>query len=114
LPIILGNVDTPAPPAGSASPSGNDTTNKERTTAASPTVPLEKTPATVLATPAEKIPTASSVTPSAATPEGSRSFWPLSLSDIETYLSQIVRPTEQKTEPRSRQPSERPVAEQPR
>jgi hypothetical protein len=115
LPIILGNVDTPAsPPAGSTSPSGNDTTNKERTTAASPTVPLEKTPATVLATPAEKIPTASSVTPSAATPEGSRSFWPLSLSDIETYLSQIVRPTEQKTEPRSRQPSERPVAEQPR
>jgi regulator of protease activity HflC (stomatin/prohibitin superfamily) len=44
LPIILGNVDTPAPPAGSTPPSGNDTTNKERTTAASPTVPLEKTP----------------------------------------------------------------------
>ena len=45
LPIILGKVDTPAPPAGSTPPSGNDTTNKERTTAASPTVPLEKTPA---------------------------------------------------------------------
>ena len=45
LPIILGNVDTPVPPAGSMLPSGNDTTNKERTTAASPTVPLEKTPA---------------------------------------------------------------------
>jgi regulator of protease activity HflC (stomatin/prohibitin superfamily) len=45
LPIILGNVDTPVPPAGSTPPSGNDTTNKERTTAASPTVPLEKTPA---------------------------------------------------------------------
>jgi hypothetical protein len=44
LPIILGNADTPAPPAGSTPPSGNDTTNKERTTAASPTVPLEKTP----------------------------------------------------------------------
>jgi hypothetical protein len=44
LPIILGNVDTLAPPAGSPPPSGNDTTNKERTTAASPTVPLEKTP----------------------------------------------------------------------
>jgi hypothetical protein len=115
LPIILGNVDTPAPPpAGSTPPSGNDTTNKERTTAASPAMSLEKTPATGLTTPTEKIPAASSGTPSAATPEGSRSFWPISLSDIETYLSQIVRPTERKTEPRSRQPSEGPVAEQPR
>jgi regulator of protease activity HflC (stomatin/prohibitin superfamily) len=114
LPIILGNVDTPAsPPAGSMPPSGNDTTNKERARAASPTVPLEKTPAAGLATPTEKMPAASSATPSAATPEGSRSFWPLSLSDIETYLSRIVRP-EPKTEPRSRQPSEIPVAEQPR
>jgi regulator of protease activity HflC (stomatin/prohibitin superfamily) len=113
LPIILGNVDTP-PPSGSTPPIGNDTMNKERTTAASPTVPSEKTPAAGLATPAEKIPPASSGTPSAATPEGSRSFWPISLSDIETYLSQIVRPTEPKTEPRSRQPSERSVAEQPR
>jgi regulator of protease activity HflC (stomatin/prohibitin superfamily) len=113
LPVILGNVDTPLP-AGSTPPSGTDTTNKESTTAASPTVPLEKTPAAGLATPTEKIPPDSSGTPSAATPEGSRSFWPISLSDIETYLSQIMRPTERKTEPRSRQPSERPVAEQPR
>jgi regulator of protease activity HflC (stomatin/prohibitin superfamily) len=100
LPIILGNVDTP-PPAGSTPPSGNDTTNKERTTAASPTVPLEKTPVAGLATPPEKIPPASSATPSAATSEGSRSFWPLSLSDIEAYLSWIVRPTEPKTEART-------------
>src|SRR3989441_5451618 len=64
LPIILGNVDTPAPPAGSTPPTGNDTMNKERTTAASPTVPLEKMPAAELATPAEKIPTANSSTPS--------------------------------------------------
>ncbi len=99
LPIILGNVDTP--PAASTPPSGNDTTNKERTTAASPTVPLEKTPAAGLATTAEKVPPASSSTPSAATPEGSRSFWPLSLSDIESYLSRIVRP-EPKTEARSK------------
>jgi regulator of protease activity HflC (stomatin/prohibitin superfamily) len=103
LPIILGNVDTPAsPPAGSMPPSGNDTTNNERTPAASPTVPLEKTPAAGLATPTEKMPAASPATPSAATPEGSRSFWPLSLSDIETYLFRIVRPTEPKTEARSR------------
>jgi regulator of protease activity HflC (stomatin/prohibitin superfamily) len=102
LPIILGNVDTPAPPARSTPPTGNDTMNKERTTAASPTVPLETMPAAELATPAEKIPTANSNTPSAATPEGSRSFWPLSLSDIEAYFSRIVRPTEPKTEARSR------------
>jgi regulator of protease activity HflC (stomatin/prohibitin superfamily) len=113
LPIILGNVDTPAP-AGSTPPTGNDTINKEKTTAASPTVPLEKTPAAELPTPAEKMPAASSSSPPSATPEGSRSFWPISLADIETYLSQIVRPTERKTEPRSRQPSERPVGEQPR
>jgi hypothetical protein len=101
LPIILGNVDTP-PPAASTPPTGNDTIDKERTTAASPIVPLEKTPPAGLATPAEKIPSASSSTPSAASPEGSRSFWPLSLSDIETYLSGIVRPTERKTEARPR------------
>src|SRR5262249_1179979 len=117
LPIILGNVDTPASPAGNTSPSGTNTMNKESTTAASPAVPLEKTPAAGLATPTEKIPPASSGTASAATPEGSRSFWPLSLSDIETYLYRIIRPepkTEPKAEPRSRQPSERSVAEQPR
>src|SRR5262249_23338062 len=70
-----------------------------------------------VATPTEKIAPASSGTPAAAAAEESRSFWPLSLSDIETYLYRIVRPepkTEAKAEPRSRQPSERPTAEQPR
>jgi len=72
-----------------------------------------------LATPPEKIPAAAgSDASSAATPEPSRSFWPLSLSDIETYLYRIVRPAEPKTEPkaesRTRQPAEKPVAEQPR
>jgi hypothetical protein len=114
LPIILGNVDTPAPPPATSTPlSGNDTMNKERTTAARPAVQLEKTPAAALATPAEKIPP----TQSAATPDGSRPFWPLTLSDIETYLSPIVRSepkTEPKAEPRSKPPSERRVAEQPR
>jgi regulator of protease activity HflC (stomatin/prohibitin superfamily) len=114
LPIILGNVDTPASPAGSTPPGGNDT-NKE-STAAGPAVPLEKTQAAGLATPTEKIAPASSGTPSTATPEGSRSFWPISwpisLSDIQTYLSQIVRPTER--EAGSGQPSERPAAEQAR
>jgi hypothetical protein len=112
LPIILGNVDTPVPSGGSTTASGND--SKERTTAATPTVPLEKTPADGLATPAEKIPPVGTSTPSAGTLEGSRSFWPITLSDMESYLLQIVRPTEPKTEPRSRQPSEKPVAEQSR
>jgi len=104
LPIILGNVDAPAQPAGSTTPDGND--NKERTTAASPAVPLEKTPAAALTTPAEKIPPASSSTPSGTNPERSRSLWPISLSDIEIYLTQMLLPTERKTEPRSSQPSQ--------
>ena len=116
LPIILGNVDTPAPPAGSTPASGTDTTNKESTTAAGPAVPLEKTPAAGLAAPTEKIAPASSGNPPAATPDGSRSFWPVSwpitLSDIENYLSQMVRPTER--EAGSRRPPERPAAEQAR
>src|SRR4029453_17566003 len=84
LPIILGNVDPPPPPA--VAPAENDTTAKQRATAAGPAVPLEKTPAAGLATPHEKIPAAAGSDPSsAASPEVSRSFWPLSLSDIETY-----------------------------
>jgi len=72
-----------------------------------------------VATPREKMPTAVGSDPSsAATPEAQRSFWPLSLSDIETYLYRLMRPAEPKTEPkaesRTRQPAEKPVAEQPR
>src|SRR5262249_45355396 len=61
LPIILGNVDSPAPPAGSTPPSGTDTTTKESTTAAGPAAPPPQTPPprlptpAGLATPAEKI-----------------------------------------------------------
>jgi len=105
LPIILGNVDTPAPPAGSTPANGPGTTNKESTTAAGPAVPLEKTPAAALATPPEKISPASSSTPSGTHSE-TRWLWPISLSDIETYLTQMLLPTERKTEPRSRQPSQ--------
>ena len=97
LPIIFGNGDAPALPARSTTPDVND--NKERTTAASPAVPLEKPPAAALATPAEKIPPASSSTPSGTNPE-TRWLWPSSLSDIETYLTQMLLPTERKTEPR--------------
>jgi len=77
--------------------------NKESTTAAGPAVPLEKTPAAGLATPAEKIPPVISGASSAATSEASsRSWWPFSLSDIEAYLFQTVRPAEPKTEARPR------------
>jgi regulator of protease activity HflC (stomatin/prohibitin superfamily) len=72
LPVILGNVDTPLPPAGGVPPSDNDTMNKERITASSPTVRLEKTPAAGLGTPLEKMPPASSGTSSTATAAESR------------------------------------------
>src|SRR5262249_34226552 len=39
LPIILGNVDTPAPLAGTTPPSGTHPTNKANTPAARPAVP---------------------------------------------------------------------------
>ena len=114
LPIILGNVDTPPLPAGA--PAENDTAAKQAATAsAGPTVPLEKTPAAGLATPPEKIPAAADADRSSVpTPEASRWSWPLTLSDIETYLYRLVRPAEPKTEPRTRQPAEKPVAQQPR
>jgi regulator of protease activity HflC (stomatin/prohibitin superfamily) len=107
LPIILGNVDTSALPAGGAPPTENDTTNKERTTAASPTMPSEKTPAAGLVTPPEKIPAAKSCTPSANSSESPRSLWPLSLSDLEAYLSRIVRLTGPKTEAKTEGQSSR-------
>ena len=69
LPIILGNVDSPAPAsAGGAAPTENDATPKERATAAAPTVPMEKTPAAGLPKPAEKTPAAGLTTPSEKVP----------------------------------------------
>jgi len=116
LPIILGNVDSSAPPAASAQPSGNDAADKQKATAPGPAVPFEKTPAAALTTPAEKIPAATSSTASAASPapaatpsaQESRSLWPtITLSDIESYLAKLLLPAA-KTE------SKPPAAEQPR
>ncbi len=110
LPIILGNVDAPAPShAGGAPPTENDTMPKERTTAAAP-LPLEKTPSAGLATPLERPPVSGSGTPPAATPEEPRSLWPPTFSNIDAFLSRMVRPTEPKTEPSSKGPSEKPAA----
>ena len=116
LPIILGNVDSSAPPAGSAQPSGNDTADKQKATAPGPTVPLEKTPAAALTTPAEKIPPATSGVAQPASPapapaasaQETRSLWPtITLSDIESYLAKMLLPAP-KTEP------SQPAAQQPR
>jgi len=113
LPIILGNADTAPPPqTGGAPPVDGAATPPERTTAPSPAVPLEKTPAATLTRPSEKQPPAGS--PSAALPNESRWLWPLSLHDIETFLSRMARSTESKTEPAAKQPSEAPAAQQAR
>ena len=104
LPIILGNLDTPpSPEAGATSPKDRDTTAKETTAAASPAVPLEKTSAVVLPAPSEKVPSAASRTDEAAASDRPRSLWPLSLYDIETFFARMVRPTEPKPEPLTKQ-----------
>jgi hypothetical protein len=102
LPIILGNVDADAPPAGAA-----PTSTTERAKPPSRAMPLKQMPAAGLSTSTEK-------TPAAASDE-QRFIWPtLSLSDIEASLARVARWKEPKTEPLSRQLSERPAAEQPR
>jgi regulator of protease activity HflC (stomatin/prohibitin superfamily) len=113
LPVILGNVDTPASLPTARTPSENDTVNKQTTTAANPAAPLEKRSAAGLPTPSEKIPAAGSDTSSVATSGGPHSLWPLSLPDIEAYLSQILGTAPKQAEPRLR-PSERPTAEETR
>jgi regulator of protease activity HflC (stomatin/prohibitin superfamily) len=89
LPVILGGADPPAPPPAGSTRSGSGG-GKERTTAPNPSVPLEEARAAGLAATAEKIPSARSSTSSAAGHEGPRSFWPLNLSDIETYVSRTL------------------------
>jgi hypothetical protein len=104
LPIILGNLDpVPALRAGATSPKDRDTMVNETTVAASPAVPLEKTSAAVLPTPSDKGPPAAAGTEEAAAPDRPRSLWPLSLYDIETFFARLVRPTEPKPEPLTKQ-----------
>jgi regulator of protease activity HflC (stomatin/prohibitin superfamily) len=76
LPIILGNVDAPPPPAA---PAGNgESVPKEKTSA-------EKTPSDTLTKPAEK-------TPSTQPPEAQHFSYPfpLTLSDIEAIFSRLM------------------------
>jgi regulator of protease activity HflC (stomatin/prohibitin superfamily) len=123
LPIILGNVDTPAPRnAGGAPPAQDDAMAEERVTAASPTVPLERTPAARLSIPAERMPVVDSASPRqtaqapppAAPPAEPRSLSLLSLSDLETLLSRFLHPTDIVTKSSTKQPSGEPASEQPR
>ncbi len=89
LPVILGGAEPPAPPPAASARSGSGG-GKERTTAPSRSVPLEKAPAPGFEAPAEMIPSARSSISSAAGHEAPRSFWPLNLSDIETYVSRTL------------------------
>jgi regulator of protease activity HflC (stomatin/prohibitin superfamily) len=123
LPIILGNVDTPAPArARATSPAENRAVTEERSTAAAPAVPLEKMPAADLALPAEKMPSADSAktqsaapgTPSAAPPQEPGALFPRSLSELEALVSRALRATEATTEPPAKLPSEQPAVAQPR
>lgn len=97
LPIILGNVDGPLPNSGGASPNDGDAAPKEapkeRSRAPGPTIPLEQTPAAGLTKPAEK--------PAPAAQQEPRASWSPSLSDIDSFLSRLVRPAEPKTETKS-------------
>ena len=104
LPIILGNVDSPAPmkKALGTPPVEDGTRAGDRVTAATPAVPLERTPAAALSIPAEKMPAVDSATPretaqaapAAAPPAEPRSLWPLSLSDLESLLSRLLHSTD--------------------
>ena len=123
LPIILGNVDTPAPArARATSPAESGAVTEERSTAAPPAVPLEKMPAADLALPAEKMPSANSAktqsaapgTPSVAPPQEPGALFPRTLSELEALVSRALRATEATTEPPAKPPSEQPVEAQPR
>jgi regulator of protease activity HflC (stomatin/prohibitin superfamily) len=121
LPIILGNVDSAPPTQALREPPPHGGPGaRERMTAASPSVPLEAVPPGGLAVPAErmppreqppgqaKTPAAGAEAPSTEKTEGPRSLIPLSLSDLETFLSRVLRPTESQVEPAPKTPSARP------
>jgi regulator of protease activity HflC (stomatin/prohibitin superfamily) len=110
LPIILGNVDSPAA-AGALAPKPSDAAEIEKQPApdvakpedkAAPAdagKPAEKTPVADAAKPAEKPPTdgsgkAAEKKPAAVgtPPEKPGSLWPLSLSELKALLSRIVPP----------------------
>jgi len=84
LPVILGNMDTPAAPSPPP-PSSPEPAPKERTTAASPSPALEAMPADTLSKPVEKTP----ATQPTEAPHVSYSL-PISLSELEALLGQLA------------------------
>src|SRR5215475_1664918 len=124
LPVILGNLDGPQPAAGGAPapPSEGDTAPKERTTAPAPAMPLEQTPAAGLSKPAEKPPAPGQAKqgekptdkPAAAAPQEPRASLPSTLSDIDAFLSRLIRPAEPKTEQKTGPSARAPAGAQPR
>ena len=115
LPIILGNVDaSPTQQAGGTPPAEHDKTGKDNSTmAAGPSVPLEKTPAAGLTAPPEKMPAARSDATSATVPNESRSLWPLSFHDIETFFTRLIRPAEPQPESKPETKAEAASKQQP-
>jgi regulator of protease activity HflC (stomatin/prohibitin superfamily) len=100
LPIILGNVDTPASSGLGPKPAEGNTAPNDKTSATSP-APTGNTPAgTSSTTPADGAPMAADKKTSSAAPASSdkqpSSSIPLDLSDIQAILSRIsegLRPT---------------------
>ena len=69
---------------------------------------MEQTPAAGLTKPAEKPPEKAAEKPSAAAPQEPRASLPSTLSDIDAFLSRLIRPGEPKTEPAAKQKTEAP------
>ena len=117
LPIILGNVDSPAPAHAREAPPPAEGGSRERVTAATPAVPFERLPGAGLAIPAERMPShegmprdkTQSAGPTSPPPAESepRSLFPKSLSDLEAILSWVTRPSEPPVEPAPKQPPDR-------
>jgi hypothetical protein len=86
LPIILGNVDSPAPP--SASGTTVPDISKEKPPGPAPTTQTEKDQVTTLG----RNSIVSSPTPAPGAPEQRKSFGPISLPNIESLLPEILAP----------------------
>jgi regulator of protease activity HflC (stomatin/prohibitin superfamily) len=95
LPIILGNVDSPAPPAtpGTAVPD----ISKEKPAEPGPETQLETRP--VAGMPVGRNTVAHSPTPSPDRPENTKSSGSISLPDIESLIPEIPRSTVPKSAP---------------
>ncbi len=117
LPIILGNVDAPAPAKPATTPEG-EAAPAERTTGQTPP-PVEKTPATNLTTPSEKSPPADQKPPastapatpdkrSEAPPKEPQSLW---MTEFEALLSKVVGSSASRPATAARPPSDKPAAQ---